>query len=89
MMNKKGQFYFLAVIIISAVVIGIVITSNSFEKVVEPTINHDKKEINSERDWILDYLAHQNIPDAEAENILIASKFELTSIWTIAKFLRV
>lgn len=70
MKNKKAQFYFLAVIIIASIVIGIVAISNTVSSQINPRLDYEKVEIEQERGWVLDYLAHEQINDAESINVL-------------------
>ena len=67
--KKRGQFYFLAIIIIGTLAVGLIILTNSIKST--PTNNFDflSQNINNEREYMLDYVV--NNPDGLNEQNLL------------------
>lgn len=64
MKNKKGQFYFLAVILLAAVFITLVTVSNKISYTPQSNAFYESHEINFEVSHLLDYAANENLSDS-------------------------
>lgn len=60
MKNKKAQFYFLAVIVLAAVFIGIVTIKNQADSPHQTGLAPDKNELNTEISSVMDYLSNNH-----------------------------
>jgi len=79
--NKKAQFYFIAVIVLVAVFIGLVTIRNQSSLPHQISLNSEKEELNLEISSLLDYLSHEKISPAKP----IFINFSNSSIQKIGK----
>lgn len=77
-MKKKGQFYFIAMIIIAAIFIGLVTIQNVLEIRKPSSINYLENELNIEKGKVLDYIVYQNLDETNSQNILTNFSKEYT-----------
>ena len=56
--NKKGQFYFLAIILLAAVFVGVVTLKNSLVYPHVTNVVYEKSELNTEISYLFDYFSH-------------------------------
>jgi len=59
--NKKGQFYFLAVIALASVFVGLVTLRNSSSYPHVSNIVNEKDEINTEISYLFDYFSNEQV----------------------------
>ena len=69
-MNKKAQFYFLAIILLAAIFIGFVTISNKTVYTGALKLSHTEASINSEISSLLDYFSREQISDSTQKTIL-------------------
>ena len=58
--NKKGQFYFLAIILLAAVFVGVVTLKNSLVYPHFTNVVYEKSELNTEISYLFDYFSHNH-----------------------------
>ena len=69
--NKQGQFYLIAAIIISALIIGVAGVSNYLLKESDFRLNELKEEIQTESSYVMDYALYNILSQTEFNNLLI------------------
>jgi len=69
-MDKRGQFYLIAALIILTLATGFVIISNKASSVSNYQIQGLKEEIRLESSNIIDYAAYKNLGNSETESML-------------------
>ena len=62
-MKKRGQFYFLAIVLLAAVLISFVTISNVAIKDDTPKVFYQEDEINTEVGFLFDYFSANSVPD--------------------------
>jgi len=63
--NKKGQFYFLAVIVLASVFIGFVTLRNSSSYPHVSNVIYEKDEINTEISYLFDYFSNEQVSNQD------------------------
>ena len=69
-MNKRGQFYLIAAIIIVAVAVGFIIVSNSVSSQQNPNIYYLRDEIKIESSKVIDYAASSQLSGSQISSDL-------------------
>ncbi len=69
-MDKRGEFYLVAAIIISIVVIGIVSVVNYTRTSSETNLDDFKQEMQIESSYVLDYANYNELSDTEINSLL-------------------
>ena len=70
MKKKSGQFYLITMILLVLVFITFFTINNYIKKNAKPNILDLEGELNIEKQYVLDYIAKQNLDDSQSENIL-------------------
>jgi hypothetical protein len=70
-MEKRGQFYLIATIIITAIIVGFAAVVNYSEEKTPVKIQELGEELKIESEKILDYCTYNNLDETEMENLLI------------------
>lgn len=83
MRNKRGQFYFVAAIIIILIIAGFIALSNFSKKSSNDEIEILKKELDFEIQKTLEYIAYNNLDYTNSQNIL--KNFSDSYIYKIGK----
>ena len=69
--NKKAQFYLIAAIIISALIIGVAVVSNSLLKQPDFRLKEMRDEIQTESAYVMEYAINSSLGQTEFNALLI------------------
>ena len=70
-MNKKAQFYLVAIIIIASIFMGFATTINFGERAETFSLVDLAEELNIEKRYLLDYISYNQLNDDQTEKIFI------------------
>jgi hypothetical protein len=70
-MQKRGQFYLSAAVIIVALVAGIFFITNSSSKTKDNELSNLQKELNTEIEKTTEYIISKNLDESQTKNVLI------------------
>ncbi len=69
-MNKRGQFYLIAAMIIVSVVMGFIVVTNSASNSNSPPVQNIQNGIRIEADRTLDYIDYNNLNSVQSNRVL-------------------
>ncbi len=68
--NKKGQFYFIAIIVLAVIFIGFITVFNKASVPQVPELSSQVTSLNTEINYLLDYFASSQISGSSANQVL-------------------
>jgi len=77
--NKRGQFYFIAVIVLVSVFLGLVTLRNQSNLPHHLSLNSEKEQLNLEISSFLDYFSHEKVTN-QKEILLNFSNFSIQKV---------